>query len=78
MINKMERLMVSIPAEVKNELDTIKRQQFYDKPYAELYRYIIHLGLEKMKETGAAKSQRNPTKQLVNIHEKKGQYTIID
>jgi len=51
MTNKMERLMVSIPIDVKNEIDTIKQQKFYDKPYAELYRYIIRLGLAKMKET---------------------------
>lgn len=50
MANTMERLMVSIPAEVKSEIDAVKQRKFYDKPYAELYRQIIRLGLDKMKE----------------------------
>lgn len=58
----MERLMVSIPTDVKNEIDSVKRKDFYDKPYAELYRYIIRLGLSKMRET--AEDQRNPTKRI--------------
>ncbi len=57
MAKTMERLMVSIP------IDAVKQQDFYDKPYAELYRHIIRLGLTKMRET--AENQRNPTKQLV-------------
>ncbi len=63
MAKGMERLMVSIPAEVKSEIDTVKQREFYDKPYAELYRHIIRLGLTKMRET--TDNQRNPTKQLV-------------
>lgn len=55
--------MVSIPAEVKSEIDTVKQREFYDKPYAELYRHIIRLGLTKMRET--TDNQHNPTKQLV-------------
>lgn len=53
MANTMERLMVSIPAEVKSEIDAVKQREFYDKPYAELYRQIIRLGLDKMKEVAA-------------------------
>lgn len=60
----MNRLMISVPTEVKNEIDTIKQQKFYNKPYAELYRYIIYLGLVKMKELGTQEN-RDPTKQLV-------------
>ena len=43
--------MVSIPTDVKSEIDAVKQQDFYDKPYAELYRHIIRLGLTKMRET---------------------------
>ena len=49
--------MVSIPAEVKSEIDTVKQREFYDKPYAELYRQIIRLGLDKMREE-VAKGKR--------------------
>ena len=42
--------MVSIPTDVKSEIDAMKQQDFYDKSYAELYRHIIRMGLTKMKE----------------------------
>ncbi len=51
MAKTMERLMVSIPTDVKSEIDVVKQQDFYDKPYAELYRHIIRMGLTKMRET---------------------------
>lgn len=51
MAKTMERLMVSIPTDVKNEIDAVKQKDFYDKPYSELYRYIIRMGLTKMRET---------------------------
>ena len=57
MANTMGRLMVSIPIEVKSEIDAIKQREFYDKPYAELYRQIIRLGLDKMREA-AGKEKR--------------------
>lgn len=50
MNKKMERLMVSIPSDVKSEIEAVKQRKFYDKPYAELYRQIIRLGLDKMHE----------------------------
>lgn len=50
MAKTMERLMVSIPKDVKSEIDAMKQQDFYDKSYAELYRHIIRMGLTKMKE----------------------------
>lgn len=57
----MKRLMVSIPTDVKSEIDAVKQQDFYDKSYAELYRYIIRLGLTKMREM--AKKDCTLTKQ---------------
>ena len=43
MAKTMERLMVSIPTDVKSEIDAMKQQDFYDKSYAELYRHIIRM-----------------------------------
>lgn len=63
MAKTMERLMVSIPTEVKREIDVVKQQDFYDKPYAELYRHIIRMGLTKMRETAGKNCA--PTKQLI-------------
>lgn len=34
----------------KEEKYTVKKKEYYDRPYAELYRQIIRLGLEKMQE----------------------------
>lgn len=60
MAKTMERLMVSIPTDVKSEIDAVKQRDFYDKPYAELYRHIIRLGLARMRET--AGNQHSQTK----------------
>ena len=57
MAGTMERLMVSIPPEVKSEIDAVKQREFYDKSYSELYRQIIRLGLDRMRET-ATKEKR--------------------
>lgn len=56
--DKKVRLTVSIPQEIKCEIDLAKKNEFYDKPYSELYRQIIRLGLEKMNEDKAEKSSR--------------------
>ena len=50
MIKTTEKLILFIPNDVRKEIDAVKRQKFYDKSYAELYRYIIRLGLTKIKE----------------------------
>jgi len=63
MAKTMERLMVSIPIDVKSEIDAVKQQDFYDKPYAELYRHIIRMGLTNMRETAGKNCA--PTNQLV-------------
>ncbi len=55
--------MVSIPTDVKSEIDVVKQQDFYNKPYAELYRHIIRMGLTKMRETAGKNCA--PTKQLI-------------
>ena len=63
MAKTMERLMVSIPIDVKSEIDAVKQQDFYVNPYAELYRHIIRMGLTKMRETAGKNCA--PTNQLV-------------
>lgn len=59
MVRTMTRLMVSVPYEAKKQIDIIKQRDYYDKPYSELYRQIIRLGLEKMNENMTEKSVRN-------------------
>lgn len=45
-----KRIMVSIPNEVSEQINVVKKADFYDRSYAELYRYILSLGLEKLQE----------------------------
>lgn len=59
MVNAAERLMVSIPAEMKSEIDAVKQREFYDQSYVEMYRQIIRLGLDKMREDAA--KEHNPS-----------------
>lgn len=48
MTTNMNRVMISIPADIKTEIECLKRARFCDKPYSEIYRQLIRLGLEKM------------------------------
>ncbi|MEG1761439.1 MAG: hypothetical protein RR115_08610 [Hydrogenoanaerobacterium sp.] len=50
MATDMKRVMVSITPELEEGLDAVKKDQFYNKPYSEVYRYIFSLGLEVVKE----------------------------
>ena len=33
------RIMVSIPPDLEQGLDSLKREKFYNKPYSEVFRY---------------------------------------
>ena len=59
MATDMKRVMLSISPDLEQELDVIKKEQFYNKSYAELYRYVLALGLKAAtaKENAANGSQ---------------------
>lgn len=40
------RFTLSVPADIAEQVDRLKREQFYDRPYAEIYRYLIELGIK--------------------------------
>lgn len=44
--NEMKRITVTLLPEWKEPLSKLKREKFYDKPKAELIRYLLKLGLE--------------------------------
>lgn len=46
MASGMKRVMVSITPDLERGLDAVKKEQFYNKPYSEVYRYIFALGLK--------------------------------
>lgn len=50
MATLMNRVMISIPPDLEKDIQKLKRTEFYDKPYSELYRKAIRLGLDKMAE----------------------------
>ena len=45
------RIMVSIPPDLEQGLDSLKREKFYNKPYSEVFRYVFALGLKAAEET---------------------------
>lgn len=45
-----KKIAFFVDEEMMKEFDRIKQVKFYDKSYAELYRYIMKRGLEAVKE----------------------------
>lgn len=45
-MTKTKRFMICIDDDTKSRVDKLKQGAFYNKPYAELYRYLLALGLE--------------------------------
>lgn len=52
----LRRLSVSIPSDIEEDLDKLKREQFYKEPQSEMLRYLIRLGLQLAKEQGMLKT----------------------
>ena len=38
--------MRTVPTEIAQRAENLKRDMFYDKPYAEMYRQLIQIGIE--------------------------------
>ena len=53
-----KRVVVSISSELEKEVDDIRNEQFCDRPYSEVYRYIFSLGLKTAKESEKAKERK--------------------
>lgn len=49
MSTKSKRFMLTVPDDIQKDVDTVKRDLFYDKPYSELYRQLIRIGLDTLK-----------------------------
>jgi len=50
MATNMNRIMISVPADIEAEIERLKKTTYYDRPYSEIYRDLIRLGMEKMNE----------------------------
>lgn len=44
------RFMLTVPNDMANRAETLKKDIFYDKPYAEMYRQLIQLGMQEMEK----------------------------
>lgn len=44
------RFMLTIPEEIAKRAEVLKKNIFYDRPYAEMYRQLIQLGMNVLEE----------------------------
>lgn len=58
MDGKTTRLIITVPTDMAQRAEALKREIFYDKPYAEMYRQLIRLGIDKIQES-TDKEQRS-------------------
>ena len=47
MATNMNRIMISVPTDIEAEIERLKKTTYYDRPYSEIYRDLIRLGMEK-------------------------------
>lgn len=60
MATSMNRVVISVPEDIELEVERLKQTVFYDKPYAEVYRQAIRLGLQQMKD-GVSQEKCDPS-----------------
>ncbi len=46
MTEKTTCFMLTVPTEIAQRAENLKRDMFYDKPYTEMYRQLIQIGIE--------------------------------
>ena len=51
MSTKNKRFMLTVPDDIEVDVAEVKRDLFYDKPYSEMYRQLIRMGLDSLKAT---------------------------
>lgn len=44
------RRSITITQEIYEEIERLKRADYYNKPYSELYRDLLRIGIKQMKE----------------------------
>lgn len=53
----MKRITLTLPEEAAAQLRAVKREMFYDKSHAEMYRWLIAKGLETASKSLEAKGE---------------------
>ena len=59
MPTKDRRLMLTVSDEIESDAADVKKDLFYDKPYSEMYRHLIRMGLDALKEEKAEKESKH-------------------
>jgi len=44
------RFMLTVPDDMAKRAEALKKDTYYDKPYAEMYRRLIQIGMDILKE----------------------------
>ena len=47
------RFMLTEPVDMAEKAEALKNNLFYDKPYAEMYRQLIQLGMDEIQKKAA-------------------------
>ncbi len=55
---KKKRFMLTVPEDVEADAAMVKRELFYDRPYSEMYRQLIRMGLDVMKAQKEKRHER--------------------
>lgn len=53
MSNNSRRIVISVPEDMREEIEQLKCANYDKKPYAEVYRQLIRLGLRQLNEASA-------------------------
>lgn len=56
-MSKNSRRMISVSSEWEEELEVLKKDKFYNSSYAEMYRYLLRIGLDNVKTYTQTKSK---------------------
>lgn len=57
MANTAVRFMLTVPADMATQADELKKSLFYNKPYAEMYRHLIQVGINEVKKKALNENQ---------------------
>lgn len=57
MASAAKRFTLTVPVDMAEKAEALKKNLFYDKPYAEMYRQLIQLGMDEIQKKGTKESR---------------------
>ncbi len=51
------RFMLTVPDDMAKRAEVLKKEYYYDKPYAEMYRQLIRLGMDTLEAEKTVKKK---------------------